>query len=139
LQALFWCRLFMWLPAACERIVIVRLVALLLTFAIAGPSVGALICDWTCASAHQTASAAETNCHDAPGPSQTATFAAGHACHELPAPAACVVTCTTSLDGAAVTVDTAVAGRDVAQASFVIRRPDRAHAPPPTQLVALRI
>ena len=131
--------LFLWLPAACERIVIVRIVALLLTFALAGPSVGALICDWTCASAHQAAAAAETDCHDSPGPAQTATFAAGHACHELPAPAACVVTCTTSLDDAAVTVDTAAPGRGVVQASFVIRRPDRAHAPPPTHIVPLRI
>ena len=139
MRVLFWCQLLVWLPAACERIAIMRAVALLLTFAIAGPSVGAVICDWACATAHEAAAAAETNCHDATGSTQTATFAAGHACHELPAPAACVVTCTTSLDGAAVTVDTAVAGRDIAQASFVIRRPDRAHAPPPTQLVALRI
>ena len=101
-----------------------RIVALLLTFAIAGPSVGALICDWTCAAAHQAAAAAETNCHDAPGPTQTATFAAGHACHELPASAACIVTCATSLDDVAATVDTAIHGRAIAQAPFASRRPD---------------
>lgn len=139
MRVLFWCQLLVWLPAACERIATVRAIALLLTFAIAGPSVGALICDWTCATAHEAAAAAETNCHDAPGPTQTATFAAGHACHELPASAACIVTCATSLDDAAVNVDTAVPGSAIGQTVFVTRRPDRAHAPPPTQLVPLRI
>lgn len=139
MRVLFWCQLFVWLPAACERIVTVRLVALLLTLAIAGPSVGALICDWACAAAHEAAAAAETNCHDAPGPTQTATFAAGHACHELPASTACIVTCATSLDDAAVNIDTAVPGGAIGQPVFVTRRPDRAHAPPPTQLVPLRI
>ena len=119
--------------------VTVRSVALLLTLTIAGPSVGALLCDWTCATAHEAAAAAATNCHDAPGPTQTATFAPGHACHELPAVAACIVTCASSLDDAAVTVDTAVHGRSNVEASFATRRPDRAHAPPPTQLVPLRI
>src|SRR5688572_18112599 len=119
--------------------VTVRSVALLLTLTIAGPSVGALLCDWTCATAHQAAAAAETNCHDAPGPTQTATFAAGHACHELPASAACIVTCATPLDDVAVNVETAVRGGGIGQAVFVTRRPDRAHAPPPTQIVPLRI
>jgi hypothetical protein len=119
--------------------VTVRSVALLLTLTIAGPSVGALLCDWTCATAHQAAAAAETNCHDAPGPTQTATFAAGHACHELPAVAACIVTCASSLDDAAVMLDPAVHGRGIVKASFATRRPDRAHAPPPAHIVPLRI
>ena len=139
MRALFRCQLLVWLPAACERIATVRAIALLLTFAIAGPSVGALICDWTCATAHEAAAAVETNCHDAPGPTQTATFAAGHACHDLPASAACIVTFASSFDDAAVNVDMAVPGGGIGQAVFVTRRPDRAHAPPPTQLVPLRI
>ena len=139
MRVLFWCQLLVWLPAACERIAIMRAVALLLTFAIAGPSVGAVICDWACATAHEAAAAAETNCHDATGSTQTATFAAGHACHDLPPLTACIVTCATSLDDAAVNVDTAVPGGVIGHAVFVTRRPDRAHAPPPTQLVPLRI
>jgi len=139
LRALCWWQLLLWLPAACERIVIVRIVALLLTLALAGPSVGALVCDWTCATAHQAAAASESNCHDTPGPAQTATFAAGHACHALPVPATCIVTCAAPLDDVAVTVETAIHGGAVVQARFAARRPDRAHAPPPTQLVPLRI
>lgn len=139
MPVLFRCPLLVWLSAACERIFTVRVVALLLTFALAGPSVGALVCDWMCATARPAAAAAESNCHDAPGPAETATFAAGHPCHELPVPTVCIVTCAPSLDDAALTVDTAVQRPGILPASFVTRRPDRAHAPPPTQIVPLRI
>jgi hypothetical protein len=123
----------------CDRIESVRLVTLLLSVTLIGPAVGALVCDWTCAGAHQTAAETGSNCHDAPGPAQTATLDAGHRCHELPVPAACIVTCAAPYDDAAETVDTATHGPDIVQAGFVTRRPDRAHAPPPTQPVPLRI
>jgi len=132
-------QLLLWLPAACERIVSVSAVALLLTFALAGPSVGALVCDWTCATEHQAAAAAESNCHDAPGPAQTATFGAGHGCHELPAPAVCIVTGVAQFVDAAVVVQTSAYEIAMMHASHVPRRPDRSHAPPPTQTVPLRI
>lgn len=117
-----------------------RLIALLLTIALAGPSVGALVCDWTCAIAHQAAAATETNCHDTPGAAQTAMFAPAHACHDLPVPDASVLTCATPLADALAAVDTATHELRVLQlSSFSTRRPDRSHAPPPAQLVPLRI
>ncbi len=139
MRVLFRCQLLVWLPAACETIVTVRAIALLLTFAIAGPSVGALICDWACATAHEAAAAAETNCHDAPGPTETATLAAGHACHELPAAAASIVTCAAHFADAAVAVQTPTYETSMVQASLVTRRADRSHAPPPTRILPLRI
>jgi hypothetical protein len=117
----------------------VRLVTLLLSVTLIGPAVGALVCDWTCAGAHQAAAETGSDCHDTPGPAQTATLDAGHGCHELPVPAAYIVTCAAPLDDVAVTVETAIHGGAVVQARLAARRPDRAHAPPPTQLVPLRI
>jgi hypothetical protein len=118
----------------------VRFVALLLTLALTGPSVGALACDWACATAHQAPNASETNCHDAPGPAPTAAFSAGHACHKLPLPAASIVTCATQCVDTPTTVETVAHDIAVRQAtSSLTRRPDRAHAPPPTQIVPLRI
>ena len=116
-----------------------QLTALLLITALAGPSVGALVCDWTCATEHQAAAATASNCHDSPGPAQRATFGAGHSCHELPAPAASIVTCATQVADAAVTAETLAHAMILSQASFVTRRPDRSHAPPPTHIVPLRI
>ena len=130
----------MWLPAACERIVPVRFAALLLTLALPGPSVGALVCDWTCAAEYGAAAASGSNCHDTPGPAQTATFAAGQACHELTAPVASIVTCATPFVVAPAAVE--VSPHEIARlqaSSFATRRPDGSHAPPATHVVPLRI
>ncbi|HVG72014.1 MAG TPA: hypothetical protein VM819_13950 [Vicinamibacterales bacterium] len=116
-----------------------RLVTLLLTVTLIGPSVGALVCDWTCATVHQATAAPESNCHDTPGPAQTATFAAGHACHGLPALAAGIMTCVPPLADTAVAARTPAYGTAMVRAALVTRRPDRSHAPPPTHIVPLRI
>jgi hypothetical protein len=140
MPALFRPGLRMWLPAACERIATVRFVALLLSLACAGPSVSALVCDWTCATELQAAAATEGNCHDTPGPAQTVTFAAGHACHELPTGAASIVTSTPRVVDVPLGVESAMHEIVPLQGpSLVTRRPDRSHAPPPTRIVPLRI
>ena len=116
-----------------------RLLGLLLIVTLTGPSVGALVCDWTCAATHRAAAAAESNCHDAPGPAQTSTFAARHACHELPTPAASRVAGATQAVDAPANVETAAHETATVHASFVTRVPDRSHAPPPTHIVPLRV
>ena len=61
----------------------VRVVALLLVIATTGPSAGALICDWACATTHEQASSSD--CHGQDGPGSSAAIAAIDPCHELAA------------------------------------------------------
>jgi hypothetical protein len=120
-----------------------RFTTLLLIVTLTGPSVGALVCDWTCAAAHGAAagteSRTESNCHDTPGPAPAATFSVGHACHELPTPLASVVTCAAQAVDVAVTAEHATPETIMGCASLMTRRLDRSHAPPPAHIVPLRI
>lgn len=123
----------------CKKIALVRLVTLLLIVTLTGPSVGALVCDWVCASTHRVAAPTESNCHGDPGPAQTATFAAGHECHVLATLTASFVTGASQVVNVAVTVESATLSTVTVQGSFAARRPDRSHAPPPIHTVPLRI
>lgn len=116
-----------------------RLLAMILIVTLTGPSVGALVCEWTCAAKHEATAAAESRCHDEPGSSQTPAFAAGHECHELPTLTASIVTGAPQVVDAPPTIAAAALATVVRQASVVTRRPDRSHAPPPTKIVPLRI
>jgi len=116
-----------------------RLLALLLAVTVTGPSVGALVCDWTCAPTHPATVTAASSCHDEPGPAPTPAFAAGHDCHELPTLTPSILTYGSQVVDTPLTAETAVHATGMAQASLVTRRPDRSHAPPPTQVVPLRI
>ena len=116
-----------------------RLLALILAVTLTGPSVGALVCDWTCAPQHAAAATAGSTCHDDPGPSQTPAFAAGHECHELPTLTPSILTSGPQVVDTPLTAETAAHATAMVQASFVTRRPDRSHAPPPTHIVPLRI
>ena len=59
-----------------------RIIVAVLTLALTGPSVGALVCDWACAAKHQRSEASGT-CHQHSTPGSTSTLAAGHLCHDL--------------------------------------------------------
>jgi hypothetical protein len=60
----------------------VRLIAAVLTVALAGPSIGSLLCDWACAATHQRTEAND-GCHQHRTPGTTPDVAAGHLCHDL--------------------------------------------------------
>ena len=110
----------------------VRLLALLLTITLTGPSVASVLCDWACAAKHQAAAPAESGCHKRDTSARTPTAAAGHVCHELTTAEASILTSTSHVELVAlaavevfqVDVPGAVATRGVGQTS------GRSHAPP---------
>jgi hypothetical protein len=119
----------------------VRLVSLLLTITLTGPSVASVLCDWTCAAKHQAAAPAESGCHKRDTFAAAPTVAAGHVCHELTAAEASILTnalphvgllALGAVDVFPGDVPGAVATRDVGQTS------GRSHAPP-APLIPLRL
>lgn len=112
---------------------VVRLVALLLTVTLTGPSVTSLLCDWTCAARHQAVAANAGGCHKHDSAAPTPTVAAGHRCHELAAPDASILTnappaVPLMLVAAATLISDAVALSD---ARLPMPATDSSHAPPP--------
>jgi hypothetical protein len=63
----------------CGTMAAVRTAALLLILAMMGPSVGALVCDWTCATKHERTSA---GCHEHAGSESPTAIASVDVCHE---------------------------------------------------------
>ena len=60
-----------------------RLIAILLVFTLTGPSAVALLCEWSCASAHRVSDPAATGaCHNHGSAESVATMGPGHRCHE---------------------------------------------------------
>jgi hypothetical protein len=118
----------------------VRFIAALLTIALAGPSIGSLVCDWTCAAKHQRA---ETSggCHQRGTPGSAPGVAAGHLCHGVTAALASIATDARQPGiSAPVPVEKPLT-RSVDSAGDVPPRiPDAVQAPPPLLLsTSLRI
>ena len=116
----------------------VRVVALLLVIALTGPSAGALICDWACATKHERASS--TDCHGQDGVGSSAAIAPIDSCHELTAAVEGVFAgifqaeLRALAESAATPADTAVSSPLL----IVARSSGPPHAPPPL-LLPLRI
>jgi len=117
----------------------VRLIAVLLAVTLIGPSVASLICDWSCAAEHRDTQQVTGGCHDNGEPATTAVIAAGHACHELTALKASILTRTTPVDVILVHVSAAEQSDPSADsAARSVSPPGASHAPPPV-LIPLRI
>ena len=124
-------------------LVMARAFTVLLVIALTGPSVGSLVCDWTCTAKHVRAPAAH-GCHgddDAsePGPA----WAAGHQCHELGTPALSILSSAQHTPGLAgmpqaVSSDSRANPLDAQGASTWIGPPGLSHAPP-ALLIPLRV
>lgn len=117
----------------------VRGVAVLLVLTLTGPSVGALLCDWTCATQHVQASS-RGGCHEQTPPVTTpAALETAHRCHDLAAPAESILTSTPNVEIRAIVVaDVPGDVRASTRALSVIRSSSSPHAPP-SPLIPLRI
>ena len=116
-----------------------RLLALVLTLTVTGPSVASLMCDWACAARHQVATASG-GCHEHGTDALTPTMARGPQCHDVsPAPES-VLTNAASQAGVPVVAITSLTSP--LPTSFTSRAgaflSGSSHAPPPS-LIPLRI
>jgi hypothetical protein len=60
-----------------------RLVAAMLVLTLTGPSLVPLVCEWACASEHQSAAdSTSVGCHEHGPQAGTAALSAGHVCHD---------------------------------------------------------
>ena len=116
-----------------------RFIVAILTVALAGPSVGSLVCDWTCAAKHQRTEAAGS-CHQHSTHATTSTVAAGHLCHDLTFAPASILSEARLVGLSAPAIVEAPFTLSVESAGFRTHRtPDIAHAPPPILITSLRI
>jgi hypothetical protein len=125
--------------AACETMIGVRLITVLLAVTLTGPSVGSLVCDWACAAKHQRTEA-NGSCHQHSMPGTTPTVAAGHSCHTLTSAPASILTDARQAGFSApaiVEVPLTVSIQSAGDAPHRTR--DVAHAPPPPLMTSLRI
>jgi len=117
----------------------VRLIAAVLTVALAGPSIGSLVCDWTCAAKHQRTEA-NSNCHQHSTPGTTPTAAAGHLCHDLTSAPASILTDSRQVGYNVPAIVEAPFAISVESSGRVTHRArDVAHSPPPPLITPLRI
>lgn len=114
-------------------------VALLLVLTLAGPSVGALVCDWMCATKHEE-STSTGNCHESPAKGSMATLEAGHRCHDVNSATASILPTCPQVELRAMPVVAALTDQVRASALALIdgRSPGPPHAPPPL-LIPLRL
>lgn len=113
-------------------------VAVVLVLTLTGPSVGALVCDWTCAAQHAQASS-RGGCHEETQPGTSAALETAHQCHDLTAPAESILTSNPHVElRAIVAADVAGDVRTSTLALSVLRSPGSPHAPP-SPLIPLRI
>jgi len=118
----------------------VRLLAILLTVALTGPSVGALVCELACAAEHVRVPAAGS-CHDYGTPTSSATLAPAHVCHDVGAPQPSIAAGSPQLDPrVAADVASPLMTFTSTVRSHVATAPHVAtHAPPPKSSTPLRI
>ena len=116
----------------------VRVAALVLVVALTGPSVGALVCDWACASRHEQSSS--SGCHEHSGSGLEAALASVHRCHELAATAESILTNVPQLETRTVVAVVTLfsESRIPAVLLHTVRSSARSHAPPPP-LIPLRV
>lgn len=122
-----------------ETMPTVRLTVLLLIVALTGPSIGSLLCDWTCAAKHQRTEAGGA-CHQHLAQESTSTVAAAHPCHGLTSAPLSILTDARQAGLSAPVVVAAPLVIAVESADRVTHRShDLSYAPPPLTLAALRI
>ena len=116
-----------------------RLLALILTISVTGPSVASLVCTLACAVRHQMVSAAG-RCHEHGTDAATPTIERGPQCHTVSAPAPSVLRVSPQLHVARAVVVTSPAmvltAQPLARLTNVFHDP--AQRPPPP-LIPLRI
>jgi hypothetical protein len=118
----------------------VRLLAILLTVALTGPSVGALVCELACAAEHARVPAAGS-CHEHGTPASSAALAPAHVCHDVSEPQPSIAAGSPQLDPRLVADVASPLGTFTSTLrSPVVTAPHVAtHAPPPTPSNPLRI
>ena len=116
-----------------------RLIAVVLTVALAGPSIGSLVCDWTCAAKHRRTEASGS-CHQHRTPGPTPRVAAGHLCHELTSAPTSILTDARQAGVSAPAIVEVPLPLSVESAGDATHRTrEIAHAPPPPLITPLRI
>jgi hypothetical protein len=113
----------------------VRTAALLLILALMGPSVGALVCDWTCATKHDRTSA---GCHEHAGSESLTSIASVDVCHERVAALESVLTTPQQTEHRAVVLSSAMSAHTRPSSLPSVIRSGPSHAPLPP-LIPLRI
>lgn len=126
--------------ATCETMPAVRVIVLLLVVTLTGPSIGSVLCDWTCAAKHQQP-VASNSCHGHADPLSTPAVAPGHQCHDLASPPESILTdgrqagasSPAIVGSSTVVISIESAARGIGTSRSV------AHAPPLPPLTPLRI
>ena len=113
---------------------------MVLTVALAGPFIGSVLCDWTCAATHQQP-VTSISCHGHGDPQSTPAIGAGHQCHDLASQPDSILTVARQAGAeapaivesiaAALSAESAARGVDISRGV--------AHAPPLSPLATLRI
>ncbi len=115
---------------------LVRVAAVLLVLALTGPSVGTVVCDWTCAAQHAQSSS-QGSCHQSER--SGAALESAHRCHELAGASESILTATPQGEFRAIVVADAPGEARVSTLVLsVLRTSVRPNAPPPP-LIPLRI
>ena len=116
-----------------------RLLALILTVTVTGPSVTSLVCDWACAAKQQIV-ASGSGCHEHSTDAATRTMARGHQCHEVsPAPKTVLTTTSQAIGVVAISDIPLVDGSFTSAASRPNPDFDSPPDSPPRLSIPLRI
>jgi hypothetical protein len=116
-----------------------RLVALVLTLTVTGPSVASLVCDLACAVKQQAVTTSSSGCHEHGTDASTPMMARGPQCHDVSTTPQSVLTSaqqTTCIVAAADGALSTQLFRSTARSALHFHSPP--HAPPPL-LIPLRI
>jgi len=118
----------------------VRFLAVLLSVALTGPSVGALVCELACAAAHQQTPGAG-GCHEQDATGSSISVAAGHVCHDVSPPGLSIVAGSAEGDSriAADAESPSLIALPAAQTRVATPPRVASHAPPSALSIPLRI